>query len=130
MYGVNAFNGDDNFSEPIPLGFNFPFYGIGYSTAYVDINGEILLAPNTWYTEYPDNGWGNDGNMFNYMYPIPGYSAMPGLIAVYWDDLHCDQGTGDIYFQSFGEEPNRYCVIQWHNLRFPCWNRCFYSAGF
>ena len=118
MYGVNAFNGDDNFSEPIPLGFNFPFYGISYSTAYVDINGEILLAPNTWYTEYPDNGWGNDGNMFNYMYPIPGYSAMPGLIAVYWDDLHCDQGTGDIYFQSFGEEPNRYCVIQWHNLRF------------
>ncbi|HOU26204.1 MAG TPA: T9SS type A sorting domain-containing protein, partial [Candidatus Cloacimonas sp.] len=32
--------------------------------------------------------------------------------------LHCDQGTGDIYFQSFGEEPNRYCVIQWHNVRF------------
>ncbi|OQC05853.1 MAG: flagellar basal body rod modification protein [Candidatus Cloacimonetes bacterium ADurb.Bin089] len=43
---------------------------------------------------------------------------MPGLIAVFWDDLHCDQGSGDIYFQSFGEEPNRYCVIQWHNVRF------------
>lgn len=118
MYGVNQFNGDDNFSEPIPLSFSFPFYGVNYSTAYVDINGEILLAENNWYTEYPDSGWGNDGNMFNYMYPIPGYTQMPGLIAVYWDDLHCDQGTGDIYFQSFGEEPNRYCVIQWHNVRF------------
>ena len=118
MYGVNAFNGDDNFSEPIPFGFSFPFYGLNYTTAYVDINGEILLADNNWYTEYPDSGWGNDGNMFNYMYPIPGYTQMPGLIAVYWDDLHCDQGSGDIYFQSFGEEPNRYCVIQWHNVRF------------
>jgi hypothetical protein len=118
MYGVNQFNGDDNFSEPIPFGFDFPFYGVNYSTAYVDINGEILLADNNWYKEYPDSGWGNDGNMFNYMYPIPGYNQMPGLIAVYWDDLHCDQGTGDIYFQSLGEEPNRYCVIQWHNVRF------------
>ena len=57
MYGVNQFNGDDNFSEPIPFGFDFPFYGVNYSTAYVDINGEILLADNNWYTEYPDSGW-------------------------------------------------------------------------
>ncbi|MDD3536174.1 MAG: choice-of-anchor J domain-containing protein [Candidatus Cloacimonetes bacterium] len=118
-YGVNNnWAGDDNFSEPIPLGFSFPFYGTNYSSAWVDINGEILFAPNNWYVPYPGYGWDNDGNMFNYVYPIPGFDAMPGLIAVFWDDLYAEQGTGDVYFQSFGEAPNRYAIIQWDNLRF------------
>lgn len=118
MYQVPSFSGDDNFSEPIPLGFSFPFYGSQYSSAYVDTNGELLLADNSWYTNYPGNGWANDGNMFNYMYPIPGYVQMPALIAVYWDDLEADQGVGDLYFQSFGESPARYTIFQWHNLRY------------
>lgn len=118
MYEVPSWGGDDNFSEPIPLSFDFSFYGSTYSTAYVDVNGEILLADNTWYTGYPGLGWENDGNMFNYMYPIPGYSQMPALIAVYWDDLHADQGTGNVYFESFGTEPNRYTIIQWDDVRF------------
>jgi hypothetical protein len=118
MYGVPSFHGDDNFSEAIPLGFSFPFYGSSYSTAYIDTNGEILLAPNSWQRDYPSDGWENDGNMFNYMYPIPGYNQMPALIAVYWDDLHADEGTGDVYFQTFGSAPNRYTVVQWNDLRF------------
>jgi len=118
MYGVDQWSGDDNFSEPIPLGFDFPFYGNVYTSAYVDTNGEILLEPNNWYEEFPGNGWDSDGNIFNYVYPIPGFAAMPGLIAVYWDDLFVEQGTGDIYFQTFGASPDRYTVIQWHNLRF------------
>ncbi len=118
MYGVPTFSGDDNFSEALPLGFSFPFYGVDYNTAYVDINGEILLAPNNWQTDYPDEGWDNDGNMFNYMYPIPGYTQMPAMIAVYWDDLEADEGVGDVFFETFGSEPNRYTVIQWNDLRF------------
>jgi len=118
MYNVPTFEGDDNFSEPVPLGFSFPFYGYNYSEAYIDINGEILLAENNWYDEYPGQSWDNDGNMFNYQYPIPGYAQMPGLIAVYWDDLLAVEGTSDIYFQSFGAAPERYTVIQWNNLRF------------
>lgn len=117
-YGVPTFAGDDNFSEPIPLGFVFNFYGVEYSQAYVDINGEILLGNNNWYNEYPDQGWDGDGNMFNYMYPIPGYAQMPGLISVYWDDLLAVQGTSDIYFQTFGTAPDRYTVIQWNRLKF------------
>lgn len=118
MYNVPAFGGDDNFSEPVPLGFSFPFYGYNYSEAYVDINGELLLAPNSWYDAYPGQNWDGDGNMFNYMYPIPGYAQMPGLIAVYWDDLFAVEGTSDIYFHTFGEAPDRYAVIQWNNLKF------------
>lgn len=118
MYGVNQWYGDDNFSEPIPFGFNFPFYGSSYDAAMVDINGEILLAPNNWYEPFPGLSWDNDGNMFNYMYPLPGYTQMPGLIAAYWDDLYVEQGTGNIYFQAFGTSPDRYTVIQWHNVRY------------
>jgi hypothetical protein len=119
MYGVTSWQGDDNFSEPVPIGFNFPFYGNSYSEMYIDINGEILLdGSNPWYEEYPSSGWDGDGNMFNYMYPLPGYTQMPALISVYWDDLMADQNTGNIYFQTFGTTPNRYCIIQWNNLRF------------
>jgi len=118
MYNVPTWSGDDNFSEPIPLGFSFPFYGEQYSSAYVDTNGEILLAENTWYNPYPDPGWDSDGNIFNYMYPIPGYTQMPALIAVYWDDLHADEGISDVYFETFGAAPDRYTIFQWDNVRF------------
>ncbi|MCF7912844.1 MAG: choice-of-anchor J domain-containing protein [Candidatus Cloacimonetes bacterium] len=118
MYNVPSFEGDDNFSEFIPFGFDFNFYGIDYAEFSVDINGEILLADNSWFEAFPSSGWDNDGNVFNWAYPIPGYAQMPALIAVFWDDLQADDGTGDIYFQTFGEAPDRYCVIQWHNLRF------------
>lgn len=117
-YNVSGFYGDDNFSEPIPLGFSFPFYGQNYTSAYVDTNGEILLGENSWHIPYPSYGWDNDGNMFNYAYPIPGYTQMPGLIAVYWDDLLATEGASDVYFQSFGEAPLRYTVIQWDKVRF------------
>ena len=118
MFGVPSWNGDDNFSEPIPLGFSFPYYGTQYTQMYVDTNGEILLADNLWYDAYPGPSWDHDGNMFNYMYPLPGYAQMPALIAVYWDDLIAIQGVGDVYFQTFGTAPNRYTIVQWHNLRF------------
>ena len=117
-YNVPSFYGDDNFSEPIPIGFDFLFYGIYRSHFYVDVNGDMLLADNTMYEAYPEEGWNNDGFIFNYSYPVPGFTYMPALIAPYWDDLYADEGVGDVYFQTFGEEPNRYCVIEWYNLRY------------
>ncbi|MCD4793588.1 MAG: choice-of-anchor J domain-containing protein [Bacteroidales bacterium] len=122
MYGFPypSFYGDDNLSAPIPFGFPFNFYGIDRDYFYVDTNGEMLLADNTWYNEYPYpyDGWGRDGNMFNYIMPVPGNYSMPALVAVYWDDLLADEGIGDIYFQTFGTAPDRYCVVEWHNFRF------------
>lgn len=118
-YGVPSFEGDDNFSEPVPIGFTFPFYGVGRTECNIDVNGEMLLnLGNNWYEPYPDSGWGSDGNMFNYMYPIPGYTMMPALIAPYWDDLLAVEGVSDVYFQTFGEAPDRYFVVEWHDLKF------------
>ncbi len=118
MYGVNAFAGDDNFSEAIPIGFNFPYYGMTRTFFHADINGTLLLADNNWVKPYPDNGWNNDGNVFNYYETIPGYAGMPALISVFWDDLIATEGTGNVYFQTFGTAPDRYTVIQWSNLAF------------
>ena len=122
MYGFPYpfFAGDDNLSAPIDFGFDFPYYGLNRPYCYIDTNGELLLADNIWYNEYPGmwDNWSGDGNMFNYMYPVPGYTQMPALIAVYWDDLEADEGIGDVYFQTFGEAPNRYFVAEWHNMRF------------
>lgn len=117
-FGVPSFAGDDNFSAPISFGFDFPFYGNTYNHAYIDINGEMLLAENSWYIAYPSSNWSSDGNMFNYLYPIPGYTQMPALVAVYWDDLIADEGTGNIYFQTTGTAPNRNFIVQWDNLHF------------
>ncbi len=118
MYGVPSFSGDENFSEPIPFGFTFPFYGIDRTYMYVDTNGEILLADNGWYEPYPDSGWDSDGFFFNYVYPIPGFTQMPALVAPLWDDLKAIEGTGDTYFETFGDAPNRYCVVEWHDFTF------------
>ncbi len=117
-YEAPYFHGDDNMSPPIAIGFSFPFYGIDRTEMYIDTNGEILLADNLWFNHYPNVGWESDGNMFNYVYPIPGYSQMPGLIAAYWDDLLVNEGVGDVYYETFGDEPNRYCVIEWYNFRY------------
>ena len=43
---------------------------------------------------------------------------MPALVAPLWDDLEAIEGTGDTYFQTFGEAPNRYCVVEWHDYTF------------
>lgn len=138
MYGVPSFDGEDNFCEAIDFGFDFPFYGIDRSYFYVDTNGEILLAENGWTAPYPDPDWGEDGFSFNSTFPIPGYTQMPGLVAVYWDKQRVNEGIGDIYYQTLGEAPNRYCVIEWKNFEFGyeysgeptlCYEAIFYETG-
>lgn len=118
MYGVDEFSGDDNFSEAIPIGFDFPYYGFNRTFFHADINGTLLLADNNWVKPFPDNGWNNDGNVFNYYSTLPGYQGMPALIAVFWDDLVAMEGTGNVYYQTFGTAPSRYTVVQWNNLEF------------
>lgn len=119
MYGVDAFWGDDNFSEPVPIGFKFPFYGIYFEDLHIDTNGEILFGENPWYIPFsPDEEWWRDGYPLNYGYPIPGFEKVPNLIAVFWDDLEAVEGVSDVYFQTFGSAPNRYFIIQWNNLQF------------
>jgi hypothetical protein len=59
------------------------------------------------------------------MHPIPGYTQMPALISVYWDDLQADQGTGDVYFQSLAVHQ----TVTGDSMAQPSFSRRFYLAS-
>ena len=70
---TNLSNGEDDVVWEIPLGFNIPYFGTNYSTAYVSTNGWFsFIAPaGSWPTNYEiGSGIGPDG-----------------IIAPYWDCL-------------------------------------------
>ncbi len=107
--GTTTIYGDD-VAERYPMGFDFPFYGINRDIFELGTNGQFLLnLDNTWYPQ---------SNPFNSTYHIPGYSSMPALVAVYWDDIDAILGVGNIYYQTFGVTPDRYTVVQWYKCQF------------
>jgi len=64
--------GDDDFSSPIPLGFNFDFWGNTYTDFYINSNG---------YVSFGSGSTNLDGA------PIPSPSDPNNLIALFWADL-------------------------------------------
>ncbi len=70
-----ALGGDDALSDPIPIGFDFPFYGIPQRRLRVCTNGWVSFTDSTRVT--PANT------------PLPSNSAgaPENLLAVFWDDL-------------------------------------------
>jgi hypothetical protein len=92
-------------SEPIPIGFTFPFYGIGQPTVFVSADG-LLTFGNT-YT----SGTNSD---------LTG-SPPQAAIAVFWDDLHTDGGmqpSSNVFYQVSGSGPDQHLTIQWNRIRF------------
>jgi subtilisin family serine protease len=69
---LESLTGDDQVSEPLPLGFLFPFYGGAYTTVRVSTNGWISLSPAS---AFPVNQ------------PLPSAAAPALMIAPFWDDL-------------------------------------------
>ncbi len=64
---------DDQNAGPIPIGFNFPFYGNNFDTVRVSTNGWISFSSTA--TSYANQ-------------PLPNTGAPANLIAPFWDDLH------------------------------------------
>jgi hypothetical protein len=96
--------GDNEFAGPFDIGFNFPFYGILQSQLYFSTNGLITFGAGSFDRDRTD------------VVPYP--LAPNNYIAPYWDDLLVgDYGnTGAIYYLKGGQAPNRYLVIEWHNV--------------
>lgn len=67
-----VFLNDDDFSSPIPLGFNFDFWGNSYSDFYINSNGYVSFGSGS--TIYTNE-------------PIPSPSNPNNLIALFWADL-------------------------------------------
>ena len=89
---------DDGNSGPVPLGFQFPFYGITYDQIHICSNGWLSFTNST-------ADFSND--------PLPSPNAPENLVAAFWDDLVVDPAAGGQVYVQTG--PDR-CVIQWDNV--------------
>ena len=99
--GVEIPGGDDTARGPFSLPFPFRFFGQEYSEFYVNTNGQVLF--------------GAGGSSYSNV-PIPDMNTPNNFIAPFWDDLLCPE-TGSLFYKVSGVAPNRYLVIEWHNVR-------------
>lgn len=91
--GTSLSLGDDDYTGPINLNFDFPFYDSTYSSIYVGSNGIISFgrgSSSTINTALPNNALPNN------------------LIAVWWDDLNPASGGKVYYYRDL--ENNRFIV--------------------
>ena len=116
---------DDNRSNPIPIGFDFWYDGVHYTTLSVDINGLVDFSSSaaTGYTagDYDsDNPGGN--NPHTRMTEVGGGYKSRNALAVIYGDL-TTQNITDPLGNSFkylteGTAPNRILTVEWINLSY------------
>jgi subtilisin family serine protease len=83
---IASLTGDDETSDPIPLGFDVSFYGNTFDSVMVSTNGWLSFTDT-------------DGEFTNQ--PLPGLSAPGNLVAPFWDDLDF-QGEARAYYLGDG----------------------------
>jgi hypothetical protein len=91
---------DDEFWGPLPIGFDFVFYGNTYNEFYVSSNGLVTFG---------------SGSAQITNFNVPHQNGTENFIAPFWDDLSID-ASGDIMYQTIGTEPTRKLIIQFSNM--------------
>lgn len=91
--------GDDAYAE-IPIGFNFKFYGLDYTSIKISSNGYLTFGA------YP---------IYFINLPIPSAYQPNNMIAPLWDDLNPSKG-GKVYYMLTGTAPNRALTIEWYQV--------------
>lgn len=95
-YGTQSALGDEDDSYlQVPIGFNYPFYGVNYTDVYIGTNGFLTFGAGD-YTYSHGWYWGN----------LP-------RIAPLWTDLS-PSIDGDVYYNTL-TSPNRF-VVTWLNV--------------
>jgi len=88
---------------PITLPFSFKYYENTYSSLYIAASG---------YLAFTDEGtWPGQSRI-----PLP---AKPNnVVAPYWTPIYVSSTgpTGRVYYKSGGTAPNRYFVVEWHDV--------------
>jgi hypothetical protein len=96
--------GDDEYTDPIAIGFDFKFYENIYSQLYITTNGLVTFDEGAY-------DWSNQR--------IPNPASPNNFIAPFWDDLCVNYGnynTGNVYYERGGNAPNRYFAVGWHQV--------------
>lgn len=103
---------DDTFSAPIPLGFDFYFYGAMYNQVNVSTNGYISFNPQTQGTLSP---WS-----FNTTIPNADFPVKNAFLGCY-HDLYDNNLGGTITYAVIGNAPYRRLVVLFDNqAHFSC----------
>lgn len=93
---------DDQVSGALPLGFAFDYYGTEYNDIYVSSNGFLTVLSGS------GSGCCTGGE-------LPSPTTPNGVIAGWWEDLNPSSG-GTIHYQTLGDAPRRYMVVQFTNV--------------
>jgi hypothetical protein len=94
--------GDDQTSGPLPIGFDFEFFGAQYRQINVASNGFVSFETDAL------NGCCS-GRV------IPSDDGMNNLIALAWTDLY-PPGGGEIAYETRGTAPNRRLIVSFSGI--------------
>jgi len=98
---LSGADGDDAFST-LNVGFQIPFFGQSYGTAYVSSNGFLTLGSSAGAIEYLNAA-------------IPTGAVPNGVIAPFWDDLY-PGSTGSVHAGVAGAVGSRVLYVEWFNV--------------
>lgn len=96
-----TFDEPDDAITNVPLPFTFYFYGIGYQSVNVDVNGYITFD-------------GGAGFWESYTLPDP-YAGPTTSVALFQHDMTL-ASSGSITYNTLGTAPNRQFVISYNNV--------------
>lgn len=103
---------DDSYSAPIPLGFNFDFYGAQYNQIHVSTNGYISFSPQLQGSFSP---WSYSVTIPNATFPVE--NAFLGC----FHDMNNSNAEGTITYATVGAAPYRKVVVLFDNQsQFSC----------
>ncbi|HEU4747129.1 MAG TPA: HYR domain-containing protein [Gemmatimonadaceae bacterium] len=94
---------DDCVMFNVPLGFEFSFYGVAYSTLNISSNGFVGFSSPL------SNGCCKGGL-------IPSDDATDNIIALGWSDWSPQLVSGGVKWETRGNAPNRRFVLQFNNV--------------
>ena len=92
---------DDMYSAPIPIGFNFRYFGTDYSSLNIASNGYVTFNPEL------EGAYSN----FSVSTHIPDTTAPLNSIFFTWCDIN-PMNAGNISYGIIGDAPNRIFVVQ------------------
>ena len=103
-----SYNDDGNVG-PLPIGFDFPFYGNTFDEFYACTNGWMSFTSTA--TSYSNQ-------------PLPNSGAPENLLAPFWDDMVYDESDGNsAYYYNDGSR----LIIQYHVRRIAQFSPPYYK---
>lgn len=101
---------NDSYSQMIPLGFQFCFYGYIYDSIRIGSNGVVSFKSNLYGNNYCNSV------IYDITLPFPYAATNPGLgIFIPWQDLNPSIG-GNITYSYNGVAPNRAFIVSFDNV--------------